>query len=117
MSLTSQSVSTLKLLRLARPPPLPDPMTRAVAACLLQALPGTAHARPASHHHLAPLAKSVTNWLVDLLARYLAGSAKPPFAVVAVPSVEAEDLRHLGRELKLVKKDRTRISNRIKVIM
>jgi transposase len=57
------------------------------------------------------------NGLVDLLARHLAGSAKPPFAVVAVPSVEDEDLRHLGRELKLVKKDRTRISNRIKGLL
>jgi len=57
------------------------------------------------------------NGLVDLLARHLAGSAKPPFAVVTVPSVEDEDLRHLGRELKLVKKDRTRVSNRIKGLL
>lgn len=55
--------------------------------------------------------------LLDLLARHLAGSHKPPFSVVSVPSVEAEDLRHLGRELKLVKKDRTRISNRIKGLL
>ncbi len=55
--------------------------------------------------------------LLDLLARHLAGSHKPPFSVVAVPSVEAEDLRHLGRELKLAKKDRTRISNRIKGLL
>lgn len=55
--------------------------------------------------------------LVDLLARHLAGSRKPPFSVVSVPSVEAEDLRHLGRELKLVKKDRTRVSNRIKGLL
>ena len=52
--------------------------------------------------------------LLDLLARHLAGSHKPPFSVVSVPSLEDEDLRHLGRELKLAKKDRTRISNRIK---
>ena len=55
--------------------------------------------------------------LLDLLARHLAGSHKPPFAVVTVPAVEDEDLRHLGRELKLVKKDRTRISNRIKGLL
>jgi transposase len=55
--------------------------------------------------------------LVDLLARHLAGSHKPPFSVVAVPSVEEEDLRHLGRELTLAKKDRTRISNRIKGLL
>jgi transposase len=55
--------------------------------------------------------------LIDLLARHLAGSHKPPFSVVTVPAVEDEDLRHLGRELKLVKKDRTRISNRIKGLL
>jgi transposase len=57
------------------------------------------------------------NALVDLLARHLAGSAKSPFAIVTVPPVGDEDLRHLGRELKLVKKDRTRISNRIKGLL
>lgn len=55
--------------------------------------------------------------LLDLLARHLAGSHKRPFSVVSVPSVEDEDLRHLGRELKLVKKDRTRISNRVKGLL
>jgi transposase len=55
--------------------------------------------------------------LVDLLARHLMGSHKPPFAIVTVPAIEDEDLRHLGRELKLVKKDRTRISNRIKGLL
>jgi transposase len=55
--------------------------------------------------------------LLDLLARHLAGSHKRPFSVVSVPSVEAEDLRHLGRELKLAKKDRTRISNRMKGLL
>jgi transposase len=55
--------------------------------------------------------------LIDLLVRHLAGSHKRPFAVVSVPSVADEDLRHLGRELKLVKKDRTRISNRIKGLL
>jgi transposase len=55
--------------------------------------------------------------LLDLLARHWAGSHKPPFSVVSVPSPADEDLRHLGRELKLVKKDRTRISNRIKGLL
>ncbi len=55
--------------------------------------------------------------LVDLLARHLAGSRKPVFSVVAVPAEEDEDLRHLGRELKLLKKDRTRVSNRIKGLL
>ena len=55
--------------------------------------------------------------LIDLLARHLAGSHKKPFSVVRVPAVVDEDLRQLGRELKLVKKDRTRISNRIKGLL
>jgi transposase len=55
--------------------------------------------------------------LIDLLARHLAGSHKKPFSVVAVPAIGDEDLRHLGRELKLVKKDRTRIGNRIKGLL
>jgi len=57
------------------------------------------------------------NGLVDLLARHLAGSRKPVFSVLTIPSPEAEDLRQLGRELKLVKKDRTRVSNRIKGLL
>jgi transposase len=36
------------------------------------------------------------------------------WSVVRVPSVEAEDNRHLHRELKALKKDRTRHINRIK---
>ncbi len=55
--------------------------------------------------------------LVDLLWRYVVGSRKPPFAVVTVPEIADEDLRHLGRELKLLKKDRTRISNRMKGLL
>jgi hypothetical protein len=39
--------------------------------------------------------------LLDLLARYLAGSVKPVWSVVRVPSVEDEDRRDLHRELKL----------------
>jgi transposase len=57
------------------------------------------------------------NGLVDLLARHLAGSRKPVFSVLTVPSEQAEDQRQLGRELKLVKRDRTRVSNRIKGLL
>ena len=55
--------------------------------------------------------------LLDLLARHLAGSAKPVWSVVRVPSVEDEDRRHLHRELKLAKKDRTRVSHRLKGLL
>jgi len=55
--------------------------------------------------------------LLDLLARHLAGSAKRVWSVVRVPSVEDEDRRHLHRELKLVKKDRTRVSHRMKGLL
>jgi transposase len=55
--------------------------------------------------------------LLDLLGRHLAGSAKAVWSVVRVPSVEAEDRRHLHRELKLVKKDRTRVSHRMKGLL
>jgi len=55
--------------------------------------------------------------LLDLLARHLAGSAKRVWSVVRVPSVEDEDRRHLHRELKLAKKDRTRVSHRMKGLL
>lgn len=55
--------------------------------------------------------------LCDLLARHLAGSAKAVWSVVRVPSVEEEDRRHLHRELKTAKNDRTRVSNRIKSLL
>ena len=55
--------------------------------------------------------------LLDLLARHLAGSAKSVWSVVRVPSVEDEDRRHLHRELKLAKKDRTRVSHRLKGLL
>jgi transposase len=55
--------------------------------------------------------------LLDLLSRHLAGSAKPVWSVVRVPSVEDEDRRHLHRELKLAKKDRTRVSHRMKGLL
>jgi len=55
--------------------------------------------------------------LLDLLARHRAGSAKPVWSVVHVPSVEDEDRRHVGRELRLLKKDRTRVSHRLKGLL
>lgn len=55
--------------------------------------------------------------LLDLLSRHLAGSAKPVWSVVRVPTVEDEDRRHLHRELKLAKKDRTRVSHRMKGLL
>lgn len=55
--------------------------------------------------------------LLDLLARHLAGSAKQVWSVVRVPSLEAEDRRHLYRELRLAKKDRTRVSHRMKGLL
>ena len=55
--------------------------------------------------------------LCDLLARHVAGSAKPVWSVVRVPTVAEEDRRHLHRELKTAKNDRTRVSNRIKSLL
>jgi len=55
--------------------------------------------------------------LCDLLARHVAGSAKPVWSVVRVPTIEEEDRRHLHRELKTAKQDRTRVSNRIKSLL
>jgi transposase len=51
--------------------------------------------------------------LVTMLARYDGGEQKV-WSVVHVPSVEAEDARHLHRELMALKRNRTRHINRIK---
>ena len=55
--------------------------------------------------------------LLDLLARHLAGSAKRVWSVVHVPADADEDRRHLHRELKLVKKDRTRVGHRMRGLL
>ena len=52
--------------------------------------------------------------LLDLLLRHLAGSRKKVWSVVRVPTVEQEDQRHLHRELQSAKRDRTRVTNRMK---
>jgi transposase len=54
--------------------------------------------------------------LLKMLIRYHAGEKKV-WSVVHVPSVEAEDRRHLHRELLALKADRTRHSNRIKGLL
>jgi len=54
--------------------------------------------------------------LVTMLARY-DGGEKKVWSVVRVPSVEAEDARHLHRELMGLKRDRTRHINRIKGLL
>jgi len=55
--------------------------------------------------------------LLDLLLRHLAGSRKKVWSVVRVPTVEQEDRRHLHRELASAKRDRTRITNRMKGLL
>ena len=54
--------------------------------------------------------------LVTMLIRYDSGEQKV-WNVVHVPSVEAEDNRHLHRELKTFKSDRTRHVNRLKGLL
>jgi transposase len=51
--------------------------------------------------------------LLRLLIRFWGGE-KDVWSVVHVPSPEAEDARHLHRELVTLKADRTRVTNRIK---
>ena len=55
--------------------------------------------------------------LLDLLLRHWAGSRKKVWSVVRVPTVEQEDRRHLHRELTSAKKDRTRVTNRMKGLL
>ena len=55
--------------------------------------------------------------LLDLLLRHLAGSHKKAFSIVRVPTLEEEDRRHLHRELSSAKRDRTRVTNRMKGLL
>ena len=55
--------------------------------------------------------------LADLLVRYWFGGSKKPFRVVRVPTVEQEDRRHLHRDLQCIKRERTRITNRMKGLL
>ena len=55
--------------------------------------------------------------LLDLLLRHLAGSRKKVWSVVRVPTVKEEDRRHLHRELQSAKRDRTRVTNRMKGLL
>jgi transposase len=54
--------------------------------------------------------------LLRMLMRYEAGE-KGVWSVVRVPSVEAEDARHLHRELTTLKRARVRVTNRIKGLL
>lgn len=54
--------------------------------------------------------------LLSMLIRHQGGEKKV-WSVVHVPSVEAEDKRHLHRELTTLKEDRTRHTNRIKGLL
>jgi len=54
--------------------------------------------------------------LLRLLIRFWGGE-KRVWSVVHVPSPEAEDARHLHRELVTLKADRTRVTNRIKGLL
>jgi transposase len=54
--------------------------------------------------------------LLTMLLRYESGEQKV-WSVVHVPSVEAEDSRHLHRQLRAFKADRTRHSNRMKGLL
>jgi transposase len=54
--------------------------------------------------------------LLRMLIRYWGGE-RGVWSVVRVPSPEAEDARHLHRELMTLKRDRTRVTNRIKALL
>jgi transposase len=55
--------------------------------------------------------------LLDLLQRHLGGGRKKVWSVVRIPTREEEDARHLHRELATVKRDRTRVTNRIRGLL
>ena len=54
--------------------------------------------------------------LLSMLLRY-EGGERGVWSVVRVPSEEQEDARHLHRELRTLKKERTRLINRIKGLL
>lgn len=54
--------------------------------------------------------------LLRMLMRHEAGE-KGVWSVVRVPSVEAEDARHLHRELTTLKRSRVRVTNRVKGLL
>jgi transposase len=54
--------------------------------------------------------------LLSMLVRYELGERKV-WSVVNVPSVEEEDARHVHRELRTLKKEQTRLTNRIKGLL
>ncbi len=54
--------------------------------------------------------------LVGMLLRYMAGDRRV-WSVVRVPTPEEEDRRHLHRELMTARRDRTRLTNRIKGLL
>jgi transposase len=51
-----------------------------------------------------------------MLVRYHTGESKV-WSVVRVPTVEEEDRQQLHRELRTLKKERTRITNRIQGLL
>src|SRR5215471_2042934 len=54
--------------------------------------------------------------LLGMLMRYHAGEPKV-WSVVRVPTVDEEDRRHLHRELRTLKKEYTRVTNRIQGLL
>ena len=58
-----------------------------------------------------------TAGLLDLLVRYWLGGSKKPFRSVRVPTVEEEDRRHLHRDLQCAKRERVRVTNRMKGLL
>jgi transposase len=54
--------------------------------------------------------------LVTMLVRYHAGESRV-WSVVRIPTVEQEDRRQLHRELRMLKQDRVRVTNRIRGLL